>query len=395
MTVGALVVAAFIFSQRNAAARAEESIVLAESLAEDGEFENVVVALEAIKEGAPKPELSDRVWVLLAEAHTALGEEDLARHNWQHLADSASQPILRGRGLLEMANADLEDGDAEAAQELVDRFEDQGLPGLTDHLLLLQGRLAEADGNVEKARELLTDALRRFPRTDVRDEIESVLSDINMDLLMSRQPREGDELYVIAQSDTLDALGRRFEVSPSLIQRVNGITDPRRLRIGQRIKIPRSDFHIEVYKDQFKVAVFDNGDFFVSYPCRIGREEYMTPIGTFHVESRSADPVWNDPTTGRTVAAGDQDNELGTRWLGFRENASLGIHGTIHPESIGSPASNGCIGLLTEDVEELYDLIPRGTEVRIYQTRAEAMRENSRGSSSSENSESPEETSGG
>ena len=115
-----------------------------------------------------------------------------------------------------------------------------------------------------------------------------------------------------------------------------------------------------------------------SVGCRVGIEDYMTPTGTFHIARRSVDPTWTDPQTGRRIPAGDPANELGTRWMGFEEIPSIGIHGTIHPETIGQDASSGCIGLLTEDVEQLYDLLPQGTEVRIYQTRAEAERSGER-----------------
>ncbi|KAB3530498.1 L,D-transpeptidase family protein, partial [Alkaliphilus pronyensis] len=42
-----------------------------------------------------------------------------------------------------------------------------------------------------------------------------------------------------------------------------------------------------------------------------------------------------------------------------------GIHGTDTPESIGTAASRGCIRMYNEDVEELYDIVPLGTPVRI------------------------------
>jgi lipoprotein-anchoring transpeptidase ErfK/SrfK len=43
----------------------------------------------------------------------------------------------------------------------------------------------------------------------------------------------------------------------------------------------------------------------------------------------------------------------------------FGIHGTSQRDSIGGETSNGCIRMLNEDVEEVFLLIPRGTEVVI------------------------------
>jgi LysM repeat protein len=45
-------------------------------------------------------------------------------------------------------------------------------------------------------------------------------------------------IYVIAKGDTLLVIARQFGVTVQGIQEVNGISDPRRLRIGQEIMIP-------------------------------------------------------------------------------------------------------------------------------------------------------------
>ena len=41
------------------------------------------------------------------------------------------------------------------------------------------------------------------------------------------------------------------------------------------------------------------------------------------------------------------------------------IHGTPESESLGTPASHGCIRMSSQDVIELFELVPVGTEVRI------------------------------
>ena len=48
-------------------------------------------------------------------------------------------------------------------------------------------------------------------------------------------------IYVIKAGDTLIPIARQFGVSVQEIQEANGITDPRRLRIGQEIIIPRPE----------------------------------------------------------------------------------------------------------------------------------------------------------
>ncbi len=41
------------------------------------------------------------------------------------------------------------------------------------------------------------------------------------------------------------------------------------------------------------------------------------------------------------------------------------LHGTNHPEKIGTPASSGCVQLTDADIIELFDQVPEGTTVWI------------------------------
>jgi lipoprotein-anchoring transpeptidase ErfK/SrfK len=58
------------------------------------------------------------------------------------------------------------------------------------------------------------------------------------------------------------------------------------------------------------------------------------------------------------------DNPLGTHALYFDWPAYL-IHGTHDTRKIGRRSSDGCIGLFNETVEELYAMVPVGTQVRL------------------------------
>jgi len=46
-------------------------------------------------------------------------------------------------------------------------------------------------------------------------------------------------------------------------------------------------------------------------------------------------------------------------WIGY------GIHGTDDPPSIGNAVSHGCVRLLNQQVEELFEMVPIGTAVNI------------------------------
>ena len=47
------------------------------------------------------------------------------------------------------------------------------------------------------------------------------------------------------------------------------------------------------------------------------------------------------------------------------EEEGYGIHGSVDPDAIGSQVTAGCVRMLKQDVEELYAIVPVGTEVTI------------------------------
>lgn len=98
-----------------------------------------------------------------------------------------------------------------------------------------------------------------------------------------------------------------------------------------------------------------------AYRVATGREGQETEPGRHTVGEKQEEPTWFPP--GRVVPYGDDENPLGTRWITLENSNSLGIHGTWEPETIGTMASDGCIRLLNEDVEVLFEIIPKGTEV--------------------------------
>ena len=78
--------------------------------------------------------------------------------------------------------------------------------------------------------------------------------------------------------------------------------------------------------------------------------------------------------TGQFGSAGDDADHVQTRilWLDGLDagNANtkeryIYIHGTNAENLIGTPASHGCVRLTNQDVIDLFDAVPEGTEVAI------------------------------
>ena len=96
-----------------------------------------------------------------------------------------------------------------------------------------------------------------------------------------------------------------------------------------------------------------------------GKTEELTPEGLFTITVKAKDPYYRK----KDIKGGDENNPLGTRWIGFdaadTDGRIYGLHGTNDPSSIGKYVSQGCIRLQNEAIESLYDYIPLGTKILI------------------------------
>jgi L,D-transpeptidase ErfK/SrfK len=110
------------------------------------------------------------------------------------------------------------------------------------------------------------------------------------------------------------------------------------------------------------LELYSGNDLIKVYPIAIGKPSTPSPLGRFSIFEKEVDPAWYPPRTGEVVPSGP-NNPLGYRWMGFAP--LYGMHGTNAPWAIGMAVSNGCIRMHEEDVEELFEVVPYGTPVRI------------------------------
>jgi hypothetical protein len=116
-----------------------------------------------------------------------------------------------------------------------------------------------------------------------------------------------------------------------------------------------------------KLALIADGRVVKVYSVATGAEESPTPSGEYQIVNRLTSPTYYHP--GKVIGPGD-DNPLGTRWMGLNA-PHLGIHGTNVPNSIGKPASHGCVRMSRKDLEELFELMRVGDTVVIRSERTE------------------------
>ncbi|MAJ47079.1 MAG: hypothetical protein CBC35_07425 [Planctomycetes bacterium TMED75] len=186
--------------------------------------------------------------------------------------------------------------------------------------------------------------------------------------------------YVVQPGDSLSRIARNTGVKSewTMIKRINQITNPNSIRVGQSLKIPVGTFHARVSKQDYRLDLFlenEHGRVLVA-SCPVGLGEFdATPTGRFVVreQSKLVNPQWRNPRTGEFFYSDDPENPIGERWIGIKgidqTNSDLlgyGIHGTIDEESIGQMHSMGCIRMNDADVKLVYDaLTERGSIIEI------------------------------
>jgi lipoprotein-anchoring transpeptidase ErfK/SrfK len=106
----------------------------------------------------------------------------------------------------------------------------------------------------------------------------------------------------------------------------------------------------------------------VRYGVRVGRDGF-TWTGVQKITRKAEWPDWHPPTEMidrqpylPRFMAGGPGNPLGARAM-YLGSTVYRIHGTNQPSTIGKFVSSGCIGMLNDDVSDLFDRVKVGTRV--------------------------------
>jgi lipoprotein-anchoring transpeptidase ErfK/SrfK len=230
-------------------------------------------------------------------------------------------------------------------------------------------------GHLLEARRILNAALTggKLQPADVAS-AKQMLNTINAQVVFSKRQFPEDEyavIYTVKSGDRLQKIAAEHDVTSDLICHMNGISDPRKLRAGQTIKILKGPVCAIVSKKGFTIELYlnspgDKGSVYItSFPVGLGKDD-STPLGTWMVEphNKIRKPTYYSPRGEGIITADDPANPLGGYWIGLTgieghavDKKSYGIHGTIHPESIGKMESMGCIRLKNEDIGQVFDLL--------------------------------------
>ena len=126
------------------------------------------------------------------------------------------------------------------------------------------------------------------------------------------------------------------------------------------------DYYIIINCNTNKLGYFKDGKLVKEFRVATGKKSTPTPKGKFRIVNK----IKNRPYYSGGIPGGSPKNPLGDRWLGlqvgYTYGTTYGIHGNNNESSIGKYVSGGCIRMYNSDVRWLFDQVPTGTTVIIY-----------------------------
>lgn len=227
-------------------------------------------------------------------------------------------------------------------------------------VLLNQAKDLQNKGDLLGAKDVYQRLVNDFSNSSEAMNWQKKSEEINVKLLFSANITPKSVLYEIKPGDTLNKIAREFKTTSDLIKKSNDLVGDRIIP-GRKIKVWNAPFSILVDKSQNILILKSDEEIIKTYIVSTGKNN-STPVGNFKINSKLINPTWFK--AGAVVPAGTPENILGTRWLGI-DVPSYGIHGTTEPQSLGRQVTQGCVRMSNPEVEELYTIVPIGTEVTI------------------------------
>lgn len=202
-------------------------------------------------------------------------------------------------------------------------------------------------------------------------------------------PRSGDvvgqiQTTTVRRGESLGDIGRRFGVGVYEMIEANPKLDPWVPTVGAAVVVPTQFVLPSAPRQGIVLNLAEMRLYFyhpdkplvTTCPVGIGKKGWPTPLTFTTVTGKKRNPTWCPPESIRRehLAKGDPlpavvppgpDNPLGRYALYIGGSSNIRIHGTNRPGGIGVRGSHGCVRLLAEDIELLFNHVPIGTTVRI------------------------------
>jgi LysM repeat protein len=186
----------------------------------------------------------------------------------------------------------------------------------------------------------------------------------------SSKPASGGSVYVVRRGDTLSSIAARYGTSVSALMAANGIRNPDRIYVGQRLVIgggasgtkpgtspkpvpaPTGSRWIDINLSAQRLTAYRGKTAVYSTLISSGVAGRRTPVGRFAVRRKLRAQTMSGP--GYYLP--------NVPYVMYFAGANA-IHGTYWHNNFGRPMSHGCVNLPTSAAAWLYNWASIGTPV--------------------------------
>lgn len=165
--------------------------------------------------------------------------------------------------------------------------------------------------------------------------------------------------YEVKPGDRLEAIAQECQVPASLLQNLNGITQPESLRPGTKLKVLRGPFRAEIDLKRSELILFLGKYYAGRFAISVGNDPAPQPTECqVLVKEAGREYVGQN---GIRIPARAAGNPYGDVYLDLGKGVC--IHGS--PEMIPSQAGLGCVSLSDADVADIANILSIGSKVTI------------------------------
>jgi LysM repeat protein len=165
----------------------------------------------------------------------------------------------------------------------------------------------------------------------------------------------------IAPGETLDVIAKQYNVPWEMLAKINGLTDPKQLPVGEFLKVVPGPFRAEVDLKKQKLTLFLRDQFAGTFDIVNLGSDSQYAASDFIVQKKSMNPRYSSSSRQQQFEAGDPNNPLGTFGVVLADGMMIHGHGAAVP--VTDP--RGSIRLSAKDAEDVHDILSEGSQVKI------------------------------
>jgi LysM repeat protein len=219
------------------------------------------------------------------------------------------------------------------------------------------------------AENKLSDALTRLTRlyddptmsASEQQQVNDLLNQLAGVVIYSSKHHLLASPHRVNPGETLDVIAKQYNVPWEMLAKINGLTDPKQLPVGEFLKVVPGPFRAEVDLKKQKLTLFLKEQFAGTFDIvNLGSDsQYAT--ADLVVQKKSMNPSYTSASRQQSFERGDPNNPLGNFGIVLADGMMIHGHGMQVP--INDP--RGSIRLSARDAEDVHDILSEGSTVKI------------------------------